>query len=124
MRPLVTSSGGMNLGFPDVCPTQVGPVPVPLPYPNMAQHAAALNTTKTIFVNALPAHTLGTQIPMSNGDQAAIPGHTMGPSTYVVGSPKVFFEGQPVECLGDQTSHNGMNAVGTALSAPCNVFGP
>jgi len=58
--------GGMNFGFPDVCKTPSPVGPIPIPYPNMATGMTANPATacKKIYLSCMPAHNLGTQVPI------------------------------------------------------------
>jgi hypothetical protein len=116
--------GGMNLAFPDVCntPTPVGPVPIP--YPNMAMGPTALPPTASlkVLMSGMPAHHLGTSVPMSNGDNAGVAmgvasGMVMGPQRHTLGSFGVLVEGMPVTKMTSMTGQNGlsMNAPGVTL---------
>ncbi len=96
------SLGGMDMGIPDVCltPSPVGPVPVP--YPNTAQLPMALPSTTNMkhLISMMPAHNIGTVIPMSMGDNAGVGGGVasgmmMGPARNTMGSVKVFTGGMP-----------------------------
>ena len=96
------SLGGMDFGMPDVCltPTPVGPIPIP--YPNTAQLPMALPPTASLkhLISMMPAHHLGTTIPMSMGDKAGVnmgvaSGTVMGPARNTMGSVKVFTGGMP-----------------------------
>ncbi|HRR47245.1 MAG TPA: DUF4150 domain-containing protein [Syntrophales bacterium] len=125
----LTSAGGMNLGFPDVCltPTPVGPIPVP--YPNMTTGATAnpATTALTVLTDGMPSLNQMSMIPMSNGDNAGVnmgvaSGLVMGPTEFILGSLTVIKEGAPAQRLTSITGHNGvsMNAPGVAL-APSQV---
>ena len=65
---------GMDMGFPDVCltPAPPSPVPVPIPYPNIAMGPTAVPNVPTVLINFMPAHNMGTVIPMTNGDNAGV----------------------------------------------------
>ena len=63
-----TQMMGMDLGFPDVCLTPAGPAVVPIPYPNIAMGPTAIPDQFTMFIMAMPVHNLGTEVPLTNGD--------------------------------------------------------
>ncbi len=95
------SMSGMNFGVPDVCLTPAV-VPVPIPYPNTAQMPMAVPPTANMkhLISMMPAHNMGTMIPMSMGDNAGVMGGVMsgifmGPSRSLMGSVKVFTGGMP-----------------------------
>jgi len=115
--PAKTQMAGMNFAFPDVCKTPIGPAPVPIPYPDIAMPMMAIPGTTTVktFTIAMPTHLMGTNVPLSNGDNAGVAGGVvsqmmMGPSTDMLGSTGVFMEGRPVTYLGSLSGQNGMGA--------------
>lgn len=125
----LTMSGGMQLGFPDVCltPTPVGPVPIP--YPNISTGATAnpASTALTVLTDAMPSLNQRSMIMLSNGDNAGVnmgvaSGMVMGPTEFILGSFTVLMEGAPAQRLTSVTGHNGlsMNCPGVSL-APSQV---
>lgn len=119
-----TQMGGLNLAFPDVCltPTPVGPIPIP--YPNLAIGLTAIPGTSaiTVFTSGMPAHTMRTIIPMSNGDNAGInmgvaSGMVMGPSKHLIGCFTNLIEGMPATKMTSMTGQNGasLNIPGLSL---------
>lgn len=126
----VNSSGPIpapDLAFPDVCTTPVGPVPVPIPYPNVALAPTAIPTQFTTFLTGMPAHNLITTKPMSLGDQPGVllgvaSGFVMGPVRHALGSFTLFLSGPPATKMLNPTTQNGMspNIVGLTI-APTQV---
>jgi hypothetical protein len=124
------SLNGMNMAMPDVCltpvPSPAGPIPTPMPYPNTAQLMMALPPTANMkhLISMMPAHHIGTTIPMSMGDNAGcMPGGVasgimMGPSRHIKGSTKVFTGGMPSTRMLDTTLQNLTNAPGGSTLAP------
>ncbi|MGR6874862.1 DUF4150 domain-containing protein [Pseudomonas sp. HK3] len=117
--------GGTNMGMPDVCKTPVGPAIVPLPYPNISMGATAMPSSAAmkVLIAGGFAHTVGTQIPMSNGDQPGvagglISGGIMGPTKFLMGSMATFFGGKPAARLTSMTGQNGssMNVPGVTIA--------
>jgi hypothetical protein len=117
--------GGTNMGMPDVCKTPVGPAIVPLPYPNISMGATAMPSSAAmkVLIAGGFAHTVGTQIPMSNGDQPGvagglISGGIMGPTKFLMGSMATFFGGKPAARLKSMTGQNGssMNVPGVTIA--------
>ena len=113
--PVATLQNGQCLGFPDVCLTPVGPVDVPIPYPNIGMCPTGVMTTTTVLVVMMPALTQGSQLPMSQGDDAGasggvMSGMIMGPIAFRTASSKVSFQGQKVIVLTAMTAHNGASA--------------
>lgn len=124
-----TMEGGMNLGFPDVCKTPVGPAVVPIPYPNISTGVMADPGTValTVLTSGMPSLTQISQILLSQGDDAGVlmglvSEQVMGPTEHILGAPTVLFEGTPVQHLTSMTGHNGvaMNCPGVTL-APSQV---
>jgi hypothetical protein len=110
-----TMKGGMTTAFPNVCKTQVGPVVVPLPYPSIGMLATGVGTTTTVLVGNMPAYTQGSQLPMSNGDEAGaeggvVSGIIMGAVAFRTVSSKVSFQGQKAVLLTAIAASNGTNA--------------
>jgi hypothetical protein len=113
----------MSLAFPDVCIVQVGPVPVPTPFPNIAVSETAIPSQFNVLIECMPAHNLATINPLSNGDEAGVllgvVSHMiMGPQRYMLGSMTVFTGGPPVTRMLDPTTQNGLlpNIVGVSLT--------
>ncbi|WP_199911772.1 DUF4150 domain-containing protein [Dongshaea marina] len=113
---------GMNMGMPDVCntPTPVGPVPIP--YPNIAMDATAAGGVMNLLVAGLPALNAGSEITVSNGDNAGaaggvVSGMMMGPTRFMVGSVTVMGDGMPIQHMTSVTGQNGMspNCPGVAM---------
>jgi len=112
------SLSGQDMGMPDVCKTPAPPPVgmVPIPYPNIAQLLMALppTTCLKVFISFMPAHHLGTTIPMSNGDEAGVMGGIvsgiiMGPARNLMGSTKVFHGGMPATRMLDPAMQNLTN---------------
>ena len=124
------SLGGMGMAFPDVCltpiPTPAGPIPTPIPYPNMATSITAIPPTANMrhFTSFMPTHNMATTIPMSMGDTAGcMPGGVasammMGPARNIMGSVKTFTQCLPITKTFDPTLQNLTNAPGLSL-VPC-----
>ncbi len=112
--------GAMNMGFPDVCLTPAGPAVVPVPYPNIALGPTAIPSQVKIFILAMPAHNLGTTIPMTNGDNAGLAtgvasGTVMGPSRHLTGAFTVLYCGLPATRLTSVSLQNSTNAPGVCI---------
>jgi Domain of unknown function (DUF4150) len=115
-----TQMMGMDMAFPDVCLTPAGPAVVPIPYPNIAMAPMAIPNQTVVSIMAMPAHNLGTTIPMTNGDNAGVAmgvasGMMMGPSRHLTGSFTVLFEGMPATRLTSMSLQNSTNAPGARL---------
>lgn len=112
--------GGMNLGFPDVCITPVGPVPVPVPYPNIATGMMGVPAAYNVLMGGTPTHNMMTIIPLTNGDNAGVAmgvasGTVMGPSRALTGAFTVLVGGAPVTRMTSMNLQNSTNCPGVTL---------
>ncbi len=121
------SLAGQDLGTPDVCltPAPPSPSPVPVPYVNIAQLMMALPPTTCLkyLISMMPAHNLGTTIPLSNGDEPGVAGGVMsgtiiGPARNLKGSTKVFHGGMPATRMLDTAMQNSTNVPGGSTLVP------
>ena len=115
-----TQMMGTDMGFPDVCLTPTPAGPVPIPYPNIAMGPTAIPNCPTILVMGMPAHNLGTSIPMTNGDNAGVnmgvaSGTVMGPSRHLTGAFTVLFKGMPGTRLTSSSLQNSTNCPGVRI---------
>ena len=114
-----TQMMGMDLGFPDVCLTPT-PAPVPIPYPNIAMGPMAIPNVPTVLMSCMPAHNMGTMIPMTNGDNAGVnmgvaSGTVMGPRRHLTASFTVLVMGMPATKLTSVALSNSTNCPGTRI---------
>ncbi len=116
--------GGQNMAAPDVCltpvPTPAGPVPTPMPYPNIAMVPTALSFAVNVLISGAPGHNMTTNEPVSNGDNAGVnmgvmSGMVMGPCRHTMGSIGVFIGGSPATKMASPTMQNSTNAMGMTL---------
>lgn len=117
MLPASNKGAGMNLGFPDVCNTIVGPATVPIPYPNLAMNMMASKFSTIVKVTMMPALNLASRIPMTMGDEAGT-AHPMTKQAgaYTMGNPVVFVEKLPgINLLCPTTGNNMNNPIGAVL---------
>jgi hypothetical protein len=116
-----TQMMGMDMGFPDVCLTPAPPAPpVPIPYPNIAMGPTATGAAYNVLLMCAPAHTLGTSIPFSNGDNAGVSlgvasGSVMGPSRHLTGAFTVLLGGKPATRLTSVSLQNRTNCPGARI---------
>lgn len=114
--PASTKGGGQTMGMPDVCKTPAPPAPpVPIPYPNIGMLPTATGFATKVQIGSMPALTLQSKMPMSQGDEAGVAGGVvsgvnMGPVSYKKGSSSVQIQGSPAVYLTALTGHNGSNA--------------
>lgn len=119
MLPASNKGPSLSFGAPDVCRTPVGPIIVPIPYPNFAAHAMACVFSTVVTANMLPALNLASIIAMTTGDEPGVAHWTVkGIGTFAVGNPVVFIEGLPGIMLTAQTMGNKMNCPTGAVIAP------
>jgi hypothetical protein len=112
-----TQMAGMDMGFPDVCLTPVGPSVVPIPYPNTAASPMGVPAAYNVLFMAAPAHNLSTVIPLTNGDNAGVAtgvasGTVMGPSRHLTGAFSVLVGGMPATRLTSVSLQNSTNCPG------------
>ena len=121
------SLSGMDFGMPDVCltPAPPSPSPIPIPYPNTAQKMMAIPPTASMkhLIMMMPAHNMGTTIPMTMGDNAGVSmgvmsGTVMGPSRNTLSSMKVFMGGMPATRMLDMAMQNSTNVPAGLSLAP------
>ncbi|MDU0111684.1 DUF4150 domain-containing protein [Psychrosphaera aquimarina] len=126
-----TQMGGLNMAMPDVCltpiPSPVGPIPTPIPYPNIAVPMTAIPSQVKVLTLAMPNHNMMTITPMSNGDNGGLmmnplSGMVMGPQRQLLGSVKTFMGGLPANKMLGLSGQNGImpGAFGMTL-APSQV---
>src|SRR5260370_18664346 len=66
-------AGGNDAGFPDGWLTPAAPAPpIPVPYPNTAQGTMGIPAAYPVLFAGAPAHNMGTNIPLTNGDNAGV----------------------------------------------------
>ena len=109
-----TNMCGLHFAFPDVCNTPTPAGPIPIPYPNLALPMTAIPNQFKVLVMAMPAHNLGTTVPMSNGDNPGVAvnpmsGMVMGPCRHLMGSIKTMIGGMPATKMLSPTGQNGMS---------------
>lgn len=121
-----TQMGGIDTGLPDVCltPAAAG-VPVPIPYPNVAAGPMGVPAAYNVLFGCAPAHTLGTSVPLTNGDNAGVnmgvaSGTVMGPSRHLTAAFTVLVGGQPATRLLSASLQNSTNCPGVRV-APSQV---
>lgn len=124
--PFVNANGPMpalDLGFPDVCNTPMGPAVVPIPYPNINMSTMGIPTQFRFLLMCMPAHNMTTVRAMSMGDNAGVvlgimSGMVMGPGLAMNGSSNLFIGGPPATKMAMPTKQNGAgpNAFGMSIS--------
>jgi carboxyl-terminal processing protease len=106
MLPASNRGTGMNLGFPDVCNTPVGPATAPIPYPNIAMASSASTFATVVYVGMVNALNMNSSIPNTNGDEAGSAGPNMGKAGYTMGNPIVNVEKVPAIHLACPSNGN------------------
>ncbi len=111
---------GLDLAFPDVCLTPVGPAVVPIPYPNVGLGPTAVGFYPKVLWMCTPAHNMGTVIPLTNGDNAGVAtgvasGTVMGPSRHLTASFTTLVGGLPATRLTSVSLQNSTNMVGMRI---------
>ncbi|MEP7122580.1 MAG: DUF4150 domain-containing protein [Byssovorax sp.] len=113
-----TQMMGLDLGFPDVCLTP--PVPLPIPYPNLALGPMGVPAVYNVLFMCAPAHNLATIIVMTNGDNTGIAmgvasGTVMGPARHLTAAFTVLVGGMPATRLTSVALQNSTNCPGIRL---------
>ncbi|MCZ7684358.1 MAG: DUF4150 domain-containing protein [Sandaracinaceae bacterium] len=116
-----TQMGGMDTGLPDVCltPAAVG-IPVPIPYPNIANGPMGVPAAYHVLISCAPAHNLGTSVPLTNGDNAGVnmgvaSGMVMGPSRHLTGAFTCLIGGMPASRMTSSSLQNSTNCPGARV---------
>lgn len=109
---------GLDLAFPDVCLTP--PVPLPIPYPNIALGPTAIPSQVRVMIMAMPQHNMATVTPLTNGDNAGVAtgvasGTVMGPSRHLTASFTTLIGGMPATRLTSMSLQNNTNMVGARI---------
>ncbi len=124
----ITVKDGICFAFPDVCLTPAPPLsPVPIPYPNIARLLEAKGTASTVKVGGKEVVTEASWIQNSTGDEAGsnggvTSGGTKGECKFTTFSSTVKANGKGVVRMGDSTTQNDQNAVGTVLGGVPTVL--
>jgi hypothetical protein len=119
-----TQAGGNDMGFPDVCLTPAPPAPpIPVPYPNTGSGAMGVPAAYTILFSCAPAHNMGTNIPLTNGDNAGVAmgvasGTVMAKSSPVTAAFTVLLAGKPATRLTMSSIGNSTNCPTVVRIAP------
>ena len=113
MSVVHASSSGITIAFPDVCLTTII-VPVPIPYPNIAQSSDTAKGTKKVKCDGEKACVESSNFKMSMGDEAGsvggvASGKIKGKAEFVNYSFDVKFEGKGVARAFDLMLHNDKN---------------
>lgn len=116
-----TQMGGMDTGLPDVCltPAAAG-IPVPIPYPNIANGPMGVPAAYHVLISCAPAHNLGTSVPLTNGDNAGVnmgvaSGMVMGPSRHLTGAFTCLIGGMPASRMTSASLQNSTNCPGARV---------
>ena len=108
----------MTMGMPDVCLTPMGPIMVPVPYPNMAQEALGFPAAFNILVGGAPVHNMGTTLMLSMGDlpggAGVASGTVLGPHRSLTNALTCLMGSLPTRRVGSMGPSNMMNTVGNA----------
>jgi len=132
--PIATKKADfMCYAFPDICTTQVGTNPVPIPYPNIGYLSDVEGFSENVYVGGDPIIHQDSEIPnkKTTGDEAGSiggikSGITQGSIKFATASSTVFVNNNGVVRMYDTTKQNCKdeveNAVGTVLGGVPNVL--
>lgn len=117
MLPSSNRGSGMNMGFPDPCPTIAGPAVVVVPYPNQGLHAQAMNFSPNVKTSGMNSLHMGSMLPMTNLDEGGTASPQIkGPGKFTMGCPGVLINAQQAIHLTCPTTGNNMtNGLGAVL---------
>jgi hypothetical protein len=120
--------GGMNMCDLDVCLTEMGPVVVPIPYPNTSTNDAAdpATTGMCCLFDGMPSVTMMTSIMISEDDETGellglVSHMIMGETMFLEPVPAVLIEGMPATSIMGMTGQNCMEVV---LNGPGSTLAP
>jgi hypothetical protein len=123
MAQPITVTDGICFAFPDICQTPSPSGTVPIPYPNIAQLSSVSDSASSVNAGGKPVVTEASSISTSSGDEAGAGGPgPKGKCTFTTSSKTVKANGKGIVRLGDSTSQNGGNAVGTVLGGLATVL--
>ena len=111
----------MNLGFPDVCLTPMGPVITPIPYPNISTTDMALPTVPNVLIEGTPGQNMLSMVMLSLGDDTGLMGGVacgmiMGPTIPLEGAFTVLVNAMPITRLTTENIQNMTNCPGTTIT--------
>jgi len=113
---------GVDTGFPDVCltPAPPAPSPVPIPYPNIGLGPTAVSAVYNVLWMMTPAHNLGSNEPLSNGDNAGVAtgvasGTVMGKDRHLTGAFTVLVGAKPATRMTSVALQNSTNCPGARI---------
>jgi uncharacterized Zn-binding protein involved in type VI secretion len=115
----LTHKGSVGVSMatlPDVCKTPSPGGPVPIPYPNFAQHSSLSNGTTTVKVKGNIIAVKGSHYSRSNGDEAGTAGGVksnvnMKATDWITYSFDVKMDGKNACRNTDKKFHNNQNTV-------------
>ncbi|MFZ5427981.1 MAG: DUF4150 domain-containing protein [Thermodesulfobacteriota bacterium] len=124
----LTLGTGVDFAFPDVCLTPIV-VPVPIPYPNIAESITTQPAADNITIDCMPVINLMSIGLVSEGDEpgvelGAVSHMESGEADYTLGCVTIFMDAAPCQRLTSLTRQNCLvelpNAVGLTI-APSQV---
>lgn len=124
----LTLGSGVDFAFPDVCLTPVV-VPVPVPYPNIAESITTAPAAFNITIDCMPVINQMSMGLVSEGDEPGVllgvVSHLeSGQTDYTLGCITIFMDAAPAQRLTSLTRQNCLvelpNAVGMTI-APSQV---
>ncbi|MEM9691379.1 MAG: DUF4150 domain-containing protein [Myxococcota bacterium] len=118
----IATIAGTSLAAADICKVPAGPVQVPTPFVNEARHLPAITNTSSVLIDQAPALNLGSEIPLSSGDEGGVAGgvvsgSVIGACKFTQGSSLVTINGLPAVFLTCPTTQNDANAFGLVNDA-------
>lgn len=116
-----TMMSAMNMGFPDVCLTPLGPDIAPIPYPNISTTLMGIPTVPNILIDGMPAQNMLSMVTFSQGDDTGVlggvaSGMEMGPTIPLLGAETVLANGIPMTRLTSTNIQNMTNCPGATIT--------
>jgi hypothetical protein len=111
----------VTIGFPDICLTMVGPVPTPIPYPNVAMESTGLPVPAHILVSVSPVHNSATTLAPSIG---ALPGFSGIASGIVMGPCRSLTHANTFLTGALPTKRMGSTGLSNLINTPCVAATP
>lgn len=116
---VLNSSPAMMIGFPDVCITMMGPIPTPVPYPNVGNESTGLPVPTHILMSVSPVHNLATMLSPSMGDlpgfSGVASGMVMGPCRSLTHANTFLTGALPTKRMGS----TGLSNLSNTFSVAC-----
>lgn len=125
MFAVTKQAGQCVASVPNMCiipvPSPGGPVPTPMPFPNLAMPIMGNPATLKVMIAGSPELTKSSKISISSGDEAGtlggvVSGTISGVAELITSSATIKLEGNVALKLSDMTKQNGGNTMGVVVA--------